>query len=89
MIAALAGAPVTPTPFAPVLRGLLLTGTVPLYLRSELGGGHGEASAVHDEPLWWPPGKIAARYLAPYLAEHAGLAYGSVVGSGRQSSSSP
>ena len=27
-------------------------------------------------PLWWPPAKIAARYLAPYLAEHADLAFG-------------
>jgi sulfide:quinone oxidoreductase len=27
------------------------------------------------EPLWWPPSKVAARWLAPYLArvdvEHA------------------
>jgi hypothetical protein len=24
------------------------------------------------EPLWWPPGKIAGRYLAPYLATQPG-----------------
>ena len=30
------GATVEPTPFAPVLRGLLLTGGAPLYLRAEL-----------------------------------------------------
>jgi sulfide:quinone oxidoreductase len=68
-------------PFRPVLRGLLLTGGAPLYLRAELGPAgevrdrtgtgpmpaaiSGEASA---RALWWPPGKIAGRYLAPYLA---------------------
>jgi sulfide:quinone oxidoreductase len=72
-IAARAGSPVAPEPFAPVLRGLLLTGSVPVYLREELGGGHGETSTVGGEALWWPPSKIAARYLSPYLAQHAGL----------------
>ena len=27
-----------------------------------------EASAAAGQALWWPPGKIAGRYLAPYLA---------------------
>jgi hypothetical protein len=35
------------------------------------------ASTAHESPLWWPAGKIAARYLSPYLAEHADLAFGS------------
>ena len=35
----------------------------------ELGGGHGETSTASDEPLWWPPGKVVGRYLAPFLAE--------------------
>jgi sulfide:quinone oxidoreductase len=74
-IAAAAGADVTPSPFDPVLRGLVL-GTSPLFLRAELGGGRGAKSSAADEALWWPAGKIAARYLSPYLAEHAGLAYG-------------
>ena len=34
------------------------------------------SSTASDSPLWWPPAKIAARYLAPYLAEHADLAFG-------------
>jgi sulfide:quinone oxidoreductase len=72
------GAAVEPLPFAPVLRGLLLTGGAPLYLRAELdrqgrlhpgGARHrrltGEVSA---RALWWPPGKVAGRYLAPYLS---------------------
>jgi sulfide:quinone oxidoreductase len=74
-IAAAAGAGVAPRPFDPVLRGLVL-GNSPLFLRAELGGGRGEKSSAADEALWWPAGKIAARYLSPYLAEHAGLAYG-------------
>jgi sulfide:quinone oxidoreductase len=68
-IAAVAGAPLEPRPFAPVLRALLLTGKSPAFLRVELGGGHGETSTAADEPLWWPPGKIVGRYLAPFLAE--------------------
>ena len=83
-IAALAGAAVTPEPFRPVLRGLLLTGGAPLYLRAEpqrLGRDatvaveapaerrpSRDASAAAGQALWWPPAKIAGRYLAPYLA---------------------
>jgi sulfide:quinone oxidoreductase len=72
-VAAQAGADLTPQPFRPVLRGLLLTGAVPTYLRAELGGGAGDTSAVQAEPLWWPPGKIVGRYLAPFLSEWAGV----------------
>ncbi len=75
-IAHLAGAAVTPTPFRPVLRGLLITGEVPRYLRSELRSGQGETSVVAPEALWWPPGKIVGRYLAPFLAERGGLELG-------------
>jgi hypothetical protein len=58
-----------------VLRGLLLSSS-PLFLRTELGGGHGEVSTAESDALWWPAAKIASRYLSPYLAERAGLAYG-------------
>jgi sulfide:quinone oxidoreductase len=54
-----------PEPFRPVLRGLLLTGAEPRYLRAPADG---EESEVSFQPLWWPPGKIAGRYLTPYLA---------------------
>ncbi len=67
-IAAAAGADVTPRPFKPVLRGLLLTGEASTYLRTELGGGHGETAVVSGDALWWPPAKIVGRYLAPFLA---------------------
>lgn len=69
-IAAQAGAPVEPAPFRPVLRGLLLTGMAPRYLRAEAGTAR---SAVDTEPLWWPPAKIVGRYLAPFLATRLGL----------------
>jgi sulfide:quinone oxidoreductase len=58
----------------------LLTGGAPLYLRSSLNdAGELEAasatptarrpsSAVSRRALWWPPSKIAGRYLAPLLA---------------------
>lgn len=52
--------------FRPVLRGTLLTGAAPLYLRSGVAGSDPE-SAAGAVPLWWPPAKIAAKYLAPYL----------------------
>jgi sulfide:quinone oxidoreductase len=69
-IAAAAGASVQPGPFKPVLRGLLLTGGLPRFLRGEGGGA---PSAVDTEALWWPPAKIVGRYLAPYLAERVGI----------------
>jgi len=69
-IAAQMGADVEPAPFKPVLRGLLLTGMVPRYLRAEVG----TADSVADtEALWWPPAKIVGRYLAPFLAQRLGL----------------
>jgi sulfide:quinone oxidoreductase len=67
-IASLAGAEVEPKPFRPVLRGLILTGGVPLFVRAELTGA-GSPFESGNEALWWPPGKIAGRYLAPFLAE--------------------
>jgi sulfide:quinone oxidoreductase len=71
-IAAAAGTPIEPEPFRPVLRGLLLTGEEPTFLRAELTGGTGDTSIATNELLWWPPGKIVGRYLAPFLAERAG-----------------
>jgi sulfide:quinone oxidoreductase len=72
-IAAAAGADVEPQPFRPVLRGLVLTGGAPRYLRAELAGGAGETSVVQTEPLWWPPGKVVGKHLAPFLADRAGF----------------
>jgi sulfide:quinone oxidoreductase len=71
-ICADAGAPVAREPFRPVLRGMLLTGASPRFLRHAAAGGAGE-SGVSAEPLWWPPTKVVGHYLAPWLAREAGL----------------
>jgi sulfide:quinone oxidoreductase len=67
-IAARAGANVSPRPFRPVLRGLLLTGAAPRYLRADVSGASGDSSTASEGALWWPPSKIAGRWLGPYLA---------------------
>jgi CBS domain-containing protein len=69
-IAARAGADVEPRPFRPVLRGLLLTGSAPRFLRRDVGTG--ATGTVSVDPLWWPPAKIVGRRLAPFLAGKAG-----------------
>jgi sulfide:quinone oxidoreductase len=70
-IAADLGEDLRPQPFRPSLRGLLLTGRAPRYLRAEVirnreqpvpPAGRGE--------IWWPPAKIAGRRLGPLLARH-------------------
>ena len=65
-VAAAVGAPVEPEPFRPVLRGLLLTGGDDRFLRHVATGGGGEGE-VAARTLWWPPTKIAGRYLSSYL----------------------
>jgi sulfide:quinone oxidoreductase len=73
LIAANAGADLTPQPFRPVIRGLLLTGRQPRYLRHVITDGVGSPSVVSPEPLWWPPAKIVGRHLAPFLGALAGV----------------
>jgi sulfide:quinone oxidoreductase len=68
-IAESVGAPVRPTPHRPVLRGILLTGDEPAHLHSDVRGDR-QRSIAQLRPLWWPPAKVAGRYLAPYLAAH-------------------
>src|SRR5205823_7126800 len=72
-IAAEAGADVVPGRFRPVLRGVLLTGGEPTYLRRELTGAPERPPLAVADPLWWPPVKIVGRYLAPFLASIAEL----------------
>ena len=64
-IAAWAGADVEPQPYEPVLRGLLLTGAAPRFLR------HAATSTVpstsSERPLWSLDAKIAGVRLEPYL----------------------
>jgi sulfide:quinone oxidoreductase len=66
-IAALAGAPVEPKPFHPIIHAILLGADKPLYLSAHITGGHGSSSEISDTPSWSPPSKIVAKYLSPYL----------------------
>jgi sulfide:quinone oxidoreductase len=66
------GSEVEPEPFRPVLRGQLLTGDLPQYMRHDLTRRHEsqEVSATH--PLWWPATKMAGKHLSAYIAAAGG-----------------
>lgn len=69
-IAAELGVPIEPSPFDPILRGVLWTGYEPLYLQGRPEGGHGETSTLSTEPPWkGGRDKIVARRLTSFLAE--------------------
>ena len=70
-IAAWAGATIEPQPYEPVLRGLLLTGADPRYLRRAPSSTVPSASAMR--PLWSLDAKIAGGRLARYLDTHPEL----------------
>ena len=38
-------------------------------MRTNLSGREGDSAQTSPETLWWPPSKVAGRYLAPYLHE--------------------
>ncbi len=78
-IAAWAGARVVPEPYRPILRGMLLTGDRPRYLRRAVRNG---LEPTREESPWWPPHKIAGRELAPYLKGHPELLVGAAVADG-------
>jgi sulfide:quinone oxidoreductase len=65
-IAASFGAEIVPQPFRPLIRGKLLTGDASLHLQHDVAGGGGEGTASPDY-LWWPPQKVAGRYLSAFL----------------------
>jgi sulfide:quinone oxidoreductase len=70
-VAARHGAGVDSAPFRPVLRGMLLTGDEPRFMRSGVPDADPDISDAWY-PLWWPPTKVAGRYLAPYLSKRSG-----------------
>ena len=72
-IAASLGAAIEPRPFRGRLRGQLLTGLGPTYLTAEVTDAGPRESSVAVNPLWWPPSKIAGRYLAPYLSSQVSV----------------
>jgi sulfide:quinone oxidoreductase len=73
-IAACAGTDIDPQPLRPILRGALLTGGSPLFLRADISGDAGDDSTIADRSSWWPPNKLCGRYLAPYLSSQTGEA---------------
>jgi sulfide:quinone oxidoreductase len=58
-----------PQPFRPVLRGRLLTGTAPQFMRHAVSARAGTDDASDERPLWWPATKIAGRYISAYLSD--------------------
>lgn len=68
-IAKAAGASLEPRSFRPVLRGQLITGRESRFMRTSLSGREGDSAQSSPDTLWWPPSKVAGRYLAPYLHE--------------------
>ncbi len=70
LVAALIARSAGPRPETrPRLRAILLTGEQPLYLQATITGGRSIASSASTRCPWWPAHKIAARHLAPYLAD--------------------
>jgi sulfide:quinone oxidoreductase len=63
--AAVAGADVRVRPYKPKLQGLLLTGEDPVFLERRPHAP--PSSEASSEFLWWPPQKVAGRYLGSYL----------------------
>ncbi|HLI32248.1 MAG TPA: FAD-dependent oxidoreductase [Solirubrobacteraceae bacterium] len=70
-IAAEAGAPLEPRPFTPLIEAILLTDSAPLFISAHISGGHGFSGRISEQPPVREPMKIAARYLSPYLRQHA------------------
>jgi sulfide:quinone oxidoreductase len=65
-ISASLGAEIDPQPFRPVIRGKLLTGDESLNMQHDVTGRGGEGTASPDY-LWWPPRKVAGRFLSAWL----------------------
>jgi len=65
------GIPTPEIPAWPVMRGLLWTADGDYFLRRDLAGGRDESlgTVSLETALWWPPGKVAGRFLAPFLQE--------------------
>jgi sulfide:quinone oxidoreductase len=73
-IAASLGIDIAPAPPRRVLRGMLSAGGSARYLRADISSAGTSDSTVSDSALWWPPNRLCARYLAPYLSSQVGFA---------------
>ena len=68
-IAAAAGAGNVPEPFAPVLRGVLVTEHETRFMRRDASGAAGDRTGAAVSPLWWPAAKIAGRELSKHIGD--------------------
>jgi len=68
-IAALAGAPVDPQPFRPILAGVLLTGGEPLRIAARIAGGAGASPEPVAAGELHAADKLVSRYLSALLEE--------------------
>jgi sulfide:quinone oxidoreductase len=59
-----------PEPFRPVLRGQLLTGERPQFMRRDVTARRENTEVSGERPLWWPSTKVAGKYLAAYLTDY-------------------
>jgi sulfide:quinone oxidoreductase len=66
-IAVLAGAQTKAAAFSPVIRGKLLTGRDPVFMRAHPVGAESFESEVFDSPPWPSDEKVVAEELGPYL----------------------
>ncbi len=66
-IAAMAGAPVRTPGFSPVIRGMLLTGSDPMFMSARPAGAESFESQVFAKPPWPADQKVVAEELGPYL----------------------
>lgn len=64
-IAAVAGAGVDPEPWSPTLYGIL---ALPPHFAAASGSPWLDGGEPLTHCLWWPPGHVAGRHLAPFLA---------------------
>jgi sulfide:quinone oxidoreductase len=69
-VAARHGVRIDAEPCRPALRGMLFTGGEPRFMRAGVPGADPDVPGAWY-PLWWPPTKIAGRYLAPYLSRRS------------------
>jgi sulfide:quinone oxidoreductase len=68
-IALLAGVPIEPTPFAPILRGVLVTERESRWLERDLGRGDGAGERFGESSRDWPRTKFVGRELSRLLAD--------------------
>ena len=76
-IAALAGAPIEPREFDPLVQAVLHGGDEPMHLSARITGSQASATETGDAPTWTPPSMLTAKYLTPFLQSRPAAAVSS------------